>query len=682
MDVEHPLLRPGAVEFRRYQVDIAKSASGRNTLVVLPTALGKTVISALVAADVLYRNRRSRILVMAPTRPLALQHERSFREILRLGDRDFALLTGKVPPERREFVWRGGARIVMATPEVVRNDALEGRLDLSSFDLLIFDEAHRAVGEYAYVRIADEYFSRSQFPLVLGMTASPGSTAERILAVCRNLRIERIEYRDEDDPDVRPYVHRIDMEWSKVELPASYRAISSVLQSMLRRRIEWLRARGYLGTREVGRRALVELGNELRYALEAESIEEERGIIMEAVVNQSAALTLFHMLELIETQGIHAIRAFMERMESEGKRSHSLLMGDPDYDKLAALVSSTREDHPKVGKLLGLVAAQLSAKPSSRMLIFTQYRDTVAHLVDKLNAIDGVRVGRFVGQSSREGERGMSQDEQAAAVRALEEGEVNVLVATSIAEEGLDIPAVDHVVFYEPIPSEIRYIQRRGRTGRRAPGSVTILAAEGTMDSAYLYASARKAKRMRWLAGSVNRVLRPVDRMGKPPYDPMTPRDLAALGEEGQPGIHRVAGAAVRRLLYDRILEAGAAGVSEEELRSFAGTAGIDWNELSAALADLIRLKRVKMGGSATYAAASALDGAEGDGLHTVEVKKVYPGFAVVTVDDERTARMDAAEFDGPGWLVKRGSRFLASADVRELAGELHVSVKRIVRKL
>ena len=50
-------------------------------------------------------------------------------------------------------------------------------------------------------------------------------------------------------------------------------------------------------------------------------------------------------------------------------------------------------------------------------------------------------------------------------------------MATSIAEEGLDIPEVDLVVFYEPIPSEIRYIQRKGRTGRNAAGSVIILAA-------------------------------------------------------------------------------------------------------------------------------------------------------------------------------------------------------------
>ena len=49
-------------------------------------------------------------------------------------------------------------------------------------------------------------------------------------------------------------------------------------------------------------------------------------------------------------------------------------------------------------------------------------------------------------------------------------GEFNVLVSSSIGEEGLHVPDVDLVVFYEAVPSEIRYIQRRGRTGRTTPG--------------------------------------------------------------------------------------------------------------------------------------------------------------------------------------------------------------------
>ena len=99
----------------------------------------------------------------------------------------------------------------------------------------------------------------------------------------------------------------------------------------------------------------------------------------------------------------------------------------------------------------------------------------------------------------------MKQSEQ---VRILEEfgsGRYNVLVTTSIGEEGLHVPDVDHVIFYEAVPSEIRSIQRRGRTGRTRLGKVTVLMAEGTVDEAYYYSSRRKEQQMRHLLEAVKR---------------------------------------------------------------------------------------------------------------------------------------------------------------------------------
>ena len=524
--VQHPLVRPDTVEYREYQVNIARSAYGRNTLVVLPTALGKTVIAALVAAEVLYRYRRSRVLVMAPTRPLVVQHARSFRSMLRLGEEQFAVLTGKVPPEGRTAIWRGGARVLFSTPEVVRNDAAEGRLDLGSFSLLVFDEAHRAVKDYAYTEIARAYVARAEYPMILAMTASPGADPERIREVCRNLYIEALEYRSEYDPDVRPYVHPVEVAWRKVRLPPIYGEASSLIRSMLGRRVERLRALGFdLDPRRVTRRELIELGDELRSELEA-APREGRGRIFEALRNQSAAVARLHMLELVEAQGMHALRAFLERME--GKRTYSALAGEAEFPALMELARSADVEHPKLLELKEVVSEQLSSNPSSRILVFTQYRDTVAHIAEELAKIPGARVGTFVGQASRGGVRGMSQEEQIRALEALERGEINVLVSTSIAEEGLDVPSVEHVVFYEPIPSEIRYIQRRGRTGRRAPGKVTILAAEGTLDEAYLYASLARARKMRRIVDAGRAELRPMLRAGPPPEGP--------LREEGREG--------------------------------------------------------------------------------------------------------------------------------------------------
>jgi ERCC4-related helicase len=94
-----------------------------------------------------------------------------------------------------------------------------------------------------------------------------------------------------------------------------------------------------------------------------------------------------------------------------------------------------------------------------KAIVFTQYRDTAQHIVDILNS-NGIKASRFVGQAKKQGDVGMKQEEQGQVLESFRKGEFSVLVATSIAEEGLDIPEVDLVIFYEPIPSEIRYIQR------------------------------------------------------------------------------------------------------------------------------------------------------------------------------------------------------------------------------
>ncbi|MGH9974954.1 MAG: helicase-related protein, partial [Nitrososphaeraceae archaeon] len=165
-----------------------------------------------------------------------------------------------------------------------------------------------------------------------------------------------------------------------------------------------------------------------------------------------------------------------------------------------------------------------------RAIVFTQYRDTAQHIVDILNS-KSIKASRFVGHAKKEGDAGMKQEEQAQVLESFRRGEFSVLVATSIAEEGLDIPEVDLVIFYEPIPSEIRYIQRRGRTGRRSSGSVIILAAKDTIDERYLNASKRRMEKMNQILGTINYILKPPERTTSsiPISDPMTADEISSI---------------------------------------------------------------------------------------------------------------------------------------------------------
>ncbi|MFQ6076962.1 MAG: helicase-related protein [Candidatus Bathyarchaeia archaeon] len=692
------MIWPDSLEFRLYQKRIADVASERNTLVILPTALGKTVISAIVAAEKLYNYRDARVLVMAPTRPLVMQHRESFMRLLKLRESDTVLLTGKTPPHLRRAIWEGEARVFFATPQVVRNDLLEHRLSLEDYGLLVFDECHRAVKKYAYTDIAEFYVSQAGYPLILGTTASPGSDLGRVLDVCRNLCIEGVEYRSEEDPDVKPYIQPIGVEWRRVDLPREYLEMRSRIRSMLDKRLNWLHSRGIIKRKleYVTRRSLVEAGDELRFMLE-ESIEEERGRIFTAIINQSLAMTLFHMLELLETQGLFTLKAFLDKVARERgeKRSYAILVNDPEYKRLRSLVDAYPIDHPKLGLLRQFVGDQILRKPSSRMLVFTQYRDTARHLVSELNTLPGVRAERFVGQASKPMDKGLTQEEQAERIRRLEEGDLNVLVATSIAEEGLDIPAVDHVIFYEPIPSEIRYIQRRGRTGRKRPGRVTILAANDSLDMIYLYASRRRTEKMRRIAENVQNKLQPILRKRtKPPPNPMTPTELRALEEEAgqvraEPEVVKTEIETLRefsrrverasRSLYLKLLERGPDGADLEQIASDMEFEGMSIPVLKSAIGKMMREGLVTETGLERYAVSSAVKAVRGK-TYEVTVEKVRPGAAVVRVNDRWRARLTPQDYNGPRALMKKNSRFTATGVLYKMNGVLCLRVVDVTR--
>jgi Fanconi anemia group M protein len=692
----HPLIYPNIVEEREYQRKIVEAAAEKNTLVVLPTALGKTVISALIAAKVLYSYRDKRVLVMAPSKPLVLQHRNTFQKIIRLPPESFVLLTGKTPSDIRETIWGSSSRIVFATPQVVRNDILRKGLNLQDFGMLVFDECHRAVKEYAYTEVAKLYVRQSEYPLIIGMTASPGSDSDRIKTVCESLFIEHVEYRSDDNTDVKPYIHPIKVEWIKVDLPQQYETLSDTLKSMLDNRVRWLRSQGFLkdNFKWVSRRQVIDLGTELRYNAEL-SIEEEKGLLYKAIAEQSSALTLFHMQELLETQGIYTLRAFMKRIENDGKRSHTTLMMEESYERLLEQIKEySLLEHPKIDRLRQVVGDQLKVNSSARILVFTQYRDTATHLVEALSRIDGVKAERFVGQATKLGDLGLTQEKQASLIQDLRTGQLNVLVATSIAEEGLDIPEVDLVVFYEPIPSEIRYIKRRGRTGRKTAGEAIILVTNETSDMTYLIASSRRVEKMNSIASKLNSLLTPILRVKpKPPAKPMMPQELQKIQSLITPSekplraaseterlrdlSRRVANA--EKAAYFKILEKGEIGISNIELIHEMEDEGYIANIVKAALSRLLKAKHVGNIAGKSIIQSRNIPSAS---LRDIRVEKVMTGLAVVWVDDKWRARLSAEDYDGPRDLVKKHARFKALSELYHDSGTLCVRVRQVVQTM
>ena len=460
----------------------------------MPTGLGKTIIALLVATKRLTEHPHQKVIMLAPTKPLVLQHMEFFREHFPDKALNQVVLTGEKSPVQRvqDFEESG---LIFATPEVIRNDVRNDRYNLGQVCLVIFDEAHRCVRDYAYSDVASSYKSQASNPLILGLTASPSARKERVQEICDKLAITNVEMRTEEDEDVVQYVNEVAINWERVPLPAGYKEVSKILRVAFEERIDKLRGMHQLPTGvRANKRMLLELGDKLRRNLRRGG----SGALYGAIMLQAQAMSLSHAVDVLETQGLHNLTRYLAKLETATSRSGKGLARDSKILEARRLAFSMEErEHPKQKRLRELVENEIKANKDSKIIVFTQYRDTVETLVERLNKLDGVTAVRFVGQATRDSDDvGLSQNEQASVLEDFRNGQYNILVTTSIGEEGLHIPDVDHVVFYEAVPSEIRLIQRRGRTGRTRQGKMTVLMSEGTIDEAYYYTSQKREKQM------------------------------------------------------------------------------------------------------------------------------------------------------------------------------------------
>jgi Fanconi anemia group M protein len=500
--IEHELIKSSSIEQRDYQTNIAAAAMKESTLVVLPTGMGKTIVALLVIADTLLK-KKGKVLFMAPTKPLVQQHAGFLKQHLLKFEP--TMFTGENPPKQRKAIWTE-SRLVVSTPQVVENDLEEGRIELNQVDLIVFDEAHRAAGDYAYVSIGKRFSG-----LALGMTASPGSEVSKIAEVCENLGITNVEIRSELDEDVVKYTQDVRTDYVAVNVQEGMSRVVYLLKQIFDEQLTKLRGWGFLDPKKPATtRDLLAAGNVIRARLNS---GRKSFSLFKAASTQGLAMKINHAVELAETQGKGALENYFDKLAKEGgekggSKASRDLVKDARFQQARTLLYGMELDHPKLEKLVPILRQQFLAKPDSRIIVFTHYRDTCDIVTQMFEKIEGFRPVRFVGQATKGEDIGLNQKEQKEIIEKFQDGRYNILVSTSIAEEGLDIPATDLVVFYEPVPSEIRTIQRRGRTGRRRAGRVIVLVTRDTKDEAYLWSSKKKEQQMRRELDSLKRKLR------------------------------------------------------------------------------------------------------------------------------------------------------------------------------
>lgn len=502
------------IEIRKYQIDISNLCVNKNSLVVLPTGLGKTLIAALVTAKTLdIYPPKSKVIVLAPTRPLINQHYSSFQKLIQITESLFYVITGNIAPKNRSQLYDQN-QILFYTPHTLRNDLATKKYTLYNTCLIIFDEAHHATGDYPYSLIADEYISQNPDGNILALTASPGASKKRIEELCENLHIpvKNIHMRTRKDSDVKEYLKPMDIFKIGINLTELMKEIYEEIKKLIEIRLYYLYQLGFLEKKKsplfetIIRKDLLKLNKTLVYLSNNSQTEKTRAY--SALSINAQALILYYMIELIEQQGLDILLIYLEKIYQNSRKKNSskaikVLTSDQTLRRVYLELKKNEQfspdnlTHPKFHILHNIIRKEINYNSKSKILVFVKLRDSVKNIVNKLSQYNIIKPVRFVGQANRtKNDKGMTQKEQINILDQFNNGEFNVLVSTNVGEEGLDIAECDIVIFYDVVSSEIRLIQRKGRTARHRKGKVIILYCKDTNDETYLYIALNKLKKM------------------------------------------------------------------------------------------------------------------------------------------------------------------------------------------
>ncbi|KAK9446532.1 uncharacterized protein V1518DRAFT_423733 [Limtongia smithiae] len=493
---------PTNVPVRDYQRNIAERALLSNVLCSLPTGLGKTLIAAVVMLNWYRWTADSKIVFMAPTKPLVSQQAEACYKLVGIPRHDTAVLIGSTASQAvRDVIWQE-RRVFFVTPQTLQNDLSRGAVDPKKIVCLIVDEAHRATGEYSYVNVVKFLRRFSEEFRVLALSATPGSNLDAVQEVITNLAISHAEIRTEASEDVKDFVRGTEIEHLHVDLSPEQETIMSALSAALQPYLTKLNNYGVYYVREVQSISLYGLMMARKTFREQTGRFSNPGLKwqIEGIVN--VLLPLAHGVMLLKNHGIRPFAEYMTRWENSQRHSDdgktrkmgktvTGLLDSSDFKRMKKEMESilARTDvvsHSKIDELVSTLEEYFSdpdvVAAQSKVIVFCEYRASASELNRVLAAIPNVKPHLFFGQAVSkdllDSGIGMSQKEQLKVLADFKDGKHNTLIATSIGEEGLDIGQVDMIICYDASASPVRVLQRMGRTGRFRKGRIVAILTE------------------------------------------------------------------------------------------------------------------------------------------------------------------------------------------------------------
>lgn len=468
---------------RDYQFSIVRTALKHNTLVCLPTGLGKTFIAAVVMYNYTRWFPRGKVVFMAPTKPLVSQQLMACSGITPLDSAQICEMTGKISPNKRCKEWKEKS-VFFLTPQILRNDLDTGKCTAENIVCLVIDEAHNARGNYSFCSVVKKIAESTKHFRILALSATPGKDTRTVQEVLCNLLISKLEVRTNESIDVAAFTHATKTETIVVKLSAELEHVRGLFLEVLREAVS--RLAKYHVLHETDPEAITKtrlldakrkFENGARPGIgqsEAKHIQAQLGL----------AIALYNCWGLLSTHGLKAFQKACSKIcEPGASRTRVQLVQSPHFVAVESwlIKNDGVQSHPKMEHLKRIVGDhfEVAAREgvSSRAIVFSQWRDSCEQIAEVLGALQYVQPVQFVGQG---GKGKVTQKEQSTVLAKFRAGEYNTLVATCIGEEGLDIGSVDLIVCFDAQSSPLRSVQRSGRTGRKRKGRCVILMSEGS----------------------------------------------------------------------------------------------------------------------------------------------------------------------------------------------------------
>ncbi|XP_011942566.1 PREDICTED: Fanconi anemia group M protein isoform X2 [Cercocebus atys] len=488
---------------RDYQLHISRAALFCNTLVCLPTGLGKTFIAAVVMYNFYRWFPSGKVVFMAPTKPLVTQQIEACYQVMGIPQSHMAEMTGSTQAFTRKEIWCS-KRVLFLTPQVMVNDLSRGACPAAEIKCLVIDEAHKALGNYAYCQAVQQ--------------------------VITNLLIGQIELRSEDSPDILAYSYERKIEKLVVPLGEELAAIQKTYIQILESFAHSLIQRNVLMRRDIPnltKYQIILARDQFRKNPSPNIVGIQQGVIEGEF---AICISLYHGYELLQQMGMRSLYFFlcgimdgtkgMTRSKNELGRNEDFMKLYNHLECMFAHTRSTSADsvsaiqqgdknkkfvysHPKLKKLEEVVIEHFKSwnaentsekkRDETRVMIFSSFRDSVQEIAEMLSQHQPIiRVMTFVGHASGKSTKGFTQKEQLEVVKQFRDGGYNTLVSTCVGEEGLDIGEVDLIICFDSQKSPIRLVQRMGRTGRKRQGRIVVILSEGREERIYNQSQSNK----------------------------------------------------------------------------------------------------------------------------------------------------------------------------------------------